>query len=98
VAATLKRPEVLRILVDLRWDINALGRTDRPNSKHAWHTALHHAADAGDVDLARTLLELGADPAVRDRRFDGTPLDWARHANRPELVLLLEPLTPTPLS
>jgi hypothetical protein len=43
------------------------------------------------VALARLLLERGADPAVRDARFDATPLDWARHFDRPAMVELLEP-------
>ena len=40
------------------------------------------------------LVSLGADPGVRDTRFDGTPLDWARYFDRPDLVALLAPLTP----
>jgi len=36
---------------------------------------------------------VGADPDARDRRFDSSPLGWARHVDHPELVALLEPLT-----
>lgn len=42
-------------------------------SDQPWQTALHRAAESGDLDLARTLLRLGADPDIRDQRFDGTP-------------------------
>ncbi|MGH9105801.1 MAG: ankyrin repeat domain-containing protein [Acidimicrobiales bacterium] len=94
-AATLSRPDVLRLLVDLGWDINAKGRTDGP-SNQAWDTALHHAAGAGELDLARVILDLGGDTAVRDGRFNTRPLDWARYFNQPELVDLLEPLTVDP--
>jgi hypothetical protein len=70
-------------------------RTDVP-SDEGWETALHHAAHTGDAALARLLLDLGADPEARDHRFDATPLDWARHAGRPELVELLTAGRPAP--
>jgi hypothetical protein len=43
--------------------------------------------------LAQTLLRLGADPDLRDHRFDSTPLGWARHFGQQPLIDLLEPLT-----
>lgn len=49
-------------------------------------TALHEAAHAGRVDTVGVLLAAGADPAVRERRFDGTPADWAAHAGHTELA------------
>ena len=54
-----------------------MGRTDVP-SDQPWQTALHKAAEDGHLELARTLLRLGADPDVRDHRFGSTPLGWAR--------------------
>ena len=42
-------------------------------------TALHLAAQNGDLDAIRALLELGADPTVRDGLYDGTPANWAEH-------------------
>jgi hypothetical protein len=39
------------------------------------------------------LLDLGADPNVRDDRFNGTPLGWARHFERREMIDLLIPVT-----
>ena len=56
--------------------------------------ALHRAAGDGKLELARALLDLGADPGVRDRRFDATPLGWAQFFGQSELVRLLEPVTP----
>ena len=47
----------------------------------------------GDTALTRLLLSIGADPDVRDKRFDSTPLDWARHFGQAETAALLEPLT-----
>ena len=58
-----------------------------------WQTALHVAAMDGCLHLARSLLALGADPGIRDQRFDSTPLGWARYFGQEELVALLDPLT-----
>ena len=82
----------VELLADLGFDVNAMGRTDVP-SDQPWHTALHKAAEDGNLDLARTLLRLGADPRIRDARFDGTPLGWARYFGQDALADLLEPLT-----
>ena len=59
-----------------------------------WHTALHVAAENGNLPLARTLLELGADPGIRDKHYRSTPLGWARYFDQPALAELLQPLTP----
>jgi ankyrin repeat protein len=91
-AAALGRPPAVELLVEMGFDVNAKGRTDVP-SDQPWQTALHRAAETGDVDLARTLLRLGADPDIHDRRFDATPLGWAEHFGHRELVDLLQPVT-----
>jgi ankyrin repeat protein len=80
------------LLAELGFDVNALGRADAPVEQE-WETALHHSAANGDADLTRLLLELGADPQVRDTRFDATPLDWARHFDQRSTVEILEPVT-----
>jgi Ankyrin repeats (many copies) len=71
-AATGSRGAI-ELLVELGFDVNAMGRADGP-SDQPWQTALHKAADDGDLELARTLLRLGADPDLKDARFGGTPL------------------------
>jgi hypothetical protein len=43
----------------------------------------------------RQLLSLGADPLIRDKRFDSTALGWARYFDQAEIVDLLTPLTET---
>jgi ankyrin repeat protein len=91
-AAACGRPAAVEILAELGFDVNAKGRTDMP-SDQPWQTALHQAAGDGNLELARTLLRLGADPDLRDHRFNGTPLSWARHFGQRELVELLQPLT-----
>jgi ankyrin repeat protein len=77
------RPEAVRLLVELGFDVNA---------RHGAPTALHLAAYGGARELVDLLLELGADPSVRDRDFDATPAGWARHAHHDELADHLEAL------
>jgi ankyrin repeat protein len=91
-AAACGNPAAVEALADLGFDVNARGRTDVP-SDQPWHTALHKAAEDGNVELARTLLRRGADPDIRDARFDGTPLGWARYFGQDAVADLLAPLT-----
>jgi Ankyrin repeats (many copies) len=91
-AAADHRPGAVELLAELGFDVNARGRGDTPGNA-PWETALHRAAERGDLELARTLLGLGADPDITDQRFGGTPLDWARYFGQPPLIELLEPLT-----
>ncbi|HEY0717519.1 MAG TPA: ankyrin repeat domain-containing protein [Streptosporangiaceae bacterium] len=91
-AAVLGRAAAVELIAGQGFDVNAKARTDRPG-RTEWETALHQAAQAGDLALARQLTELGADPDVRDARFGLTPLGWARHFGHPELIAFLEPLT-----
>nr|BFE81954.1 hypothetical protein GCM10020093_045550 [Planobispora longispora] len=94
-AAAQASVEAVTLLAELGFDVNAYGRGDAP-VEEAWETALHHGAANGDVELIRRLLDLGADPGLRDQRFDATPLDWARHLHRPAAAALLEPVTAPP--
>jgi ankyrin repeat protein len=80
------------VLAKLGFDVNAYGRGDAP-VEEPWETALHHSAADGNVELTRRLLHLGADPDLRDQRFDATPLDWARHFHQQSAAALLEPIT-----
>ena len=91
-AAAQGAANAVELLVRAGFDVNARGRSDIP-SNMPWHTALHVAAGNGDLALARTLLELGADPNIADQHYQGTPLGWARHFGQAALVDLLEPVT-----
>ena len=52
-------------------------------------TPLHSAAQSGRIELARLLLDRGADPSLRSD--DGaTPLDLAEENNRPEVAALVQ--------
>jgi hypothetical protein len=96
-AAAHASVETVTVLAELGFDVNAYGRGDAP-VEEAWETALHHSAMAGDVELTRRLLELGADRDLRDQRFDATPLDWARHSHRLSTAALLESAAAPPAS
>ncbi|MFI9848616.1 ankyrin repeat domain-containing protein [Nonomuraea sp. NPDC051941] len=91
-AATQAPTETVMMLAELGFDVNAYGRGDAP-VEEAWETALHHSAGRGDLELTRRLLDLGADPDLRDRRFNDTPLGWARHFHQQPTAALLEPVT-----
>jgi ankyrin repeat protein len=78
-ATELRRPDAIRLLVSLGFDVNAWARI----------TPLHQAAYDGDVAVVETLLELGADPDLRDPSFDATPLGWAEHGRHEEVMALL---------
>jgi ankyrin repeat protein len=59
------------------------------SGRYEGQTALHTAAWNGDLDLVRRLVSLGADLDARDDRFDGRPVDWAGHAQHPDVVSVL---------
>jgi hypothetical protein len=91
-AAAQAGPDVAALLVGAGFEVNAFGRSDAPIEQR-WQTALHVAAGDGNLELARRLLDLGADPDLRDIRFDATALDWARRFDQQPLIELLTPLT-----
>jgi ankyrin repeat protein len=91
-AAAQGAPNAVELLVSAGFDVNALGRSDIPGNE-PWHTALHVAAENGNLALARRLVELGADPNIADKHYKSTPLGWARYFDQPALVELLEPIT-----
>jgi ankyrin repeat protein len=53
------------------------------------HTALHITAERGATELARMLLDAGADPGVRDDKYQATVLGWAEYCGQPEVAELL---------
>lgn len=71
------RIDVVRLLVGRGVDVNA-----SPPGSFRTGPALHTAAMQGQVEVAALLLAHGADPRIRDARYQGTALDWTRHAPR----------------
>ena len=53
-------------------------------------TPLHEAVARGDMQLARVLLAAQPDLTARDAEYHATPLGWARHFGRDELIAALE--------
>jgi ankyrin repeat protein len=53
------------------------------------YTALHVTAANGAVEIARLLLDAGADPGIHDDKYDATVLGWADYCERPEVAQLL---------
>ena len=52
-------------------------------------TPLHLAAMQGHVEMARVLVDAGADATLHDSRHDGDAIAWAMFFNRSEIVELL---------
>jgi hypothetical protein len=44
--------------------------------------------------MVRALLTAGANPNLRDAKFDATPLGWAQHAGHPSTIALIAAATP----
>jgi hypothetical protein len=92
-AASRRAWPAIPLLAELGWDVNARARTDFPMEQEL-ETALHEAAGSGEIDAARMLIQLGADPGIRDNRFQATPLGWAEHFGQQAMADYLRPLTP----
>jgi ankyrin repeat protein len=52
-------------------------------------TAAHRAADAGQVDVLRMLVDSGADLAAADIQFAATPLGWAEYFGQEDAAAYL---------
>jgi ankyrin repeat protein len=53
------------------------------------HTALHMTIENGAIDIARVLLDAGADPNVRDDKYNATALGWAEYFGRDDFAALI---------
>jgi ankyrin repeat protein len=71
------RREAARVALEAGADPNAFLPV------HAHSTALHQAVLSDDVELLELLVSFGARTDVHDTLWNGTPLDWAIHENRP---------------
>lgn len=81
-AAGHRHVAAVRLLAGLGFDVNHRRRT----------TPLHEAAWNDDVEMARTLVELGADPSIADTEHRSTPLGWAEYGNKREVAAYLRTL------
>ena len=85
-AADAKQRDGLRLIVELGVDINAIvpgTGLDR--------SVLHNAAGWGGLEMVKFLLELGADPSLRDPTYHAAPIGWALHNHQDDVVEYLLP-------
>jgi ankyrin repeat protein len=87
-ASLCGRLEVVRLLLDRGTNIDAT-----PTGSHWTATALHAAAGQGQRAVVELLVERGADQSIKDVRYQSTPLGWARHMSREDVVALLTELS-----
>ena len=76
----------VRWLIERGVDVNA--------KRELWdcnHTALHVTTElpGGALELTRVLLDAGADPNIRDDKYQSTVLGWAEFCGQPEIAELL---------
>jgi len=80
-AVAAQQSDGVRLTVALGVDVNGMV----PGTGHD-RSALHNAAGFGSLAMVRLLLELGADPALRDPTYHATPIGWARHSRQQDIV------------
>lgn len=83
-ASLCGRTDVVRLLLDHGTNIDAT-----PTGSHWTATALHAAAGQGQRDVVELLVERGADASIKDVRYQSTPLGWAEHMGRDDVIALL---------
>ena len=82
--------DAVRWLLDHGADVNRRATFGGPGHGQGV-TALHLAAQGGHLEVARLLIERGADTAVKDDLFASTPGGWARHFGQEQVAALLAP-------
>jgi ankyrin repeat protein len=83
-AAETGRTEALEPLQRLGFDVNHM----------AGAAPIHRAALNGHLATVQRLVELGADPELRDPSYDGDALGWAEHNHQQAVADYLRGLQP----
>ena len=84
LAVSKKNVDAVRWLIARGVDVDAKRRMWDCN-----HTALHMTTENGAIDIARILLEAGADPDIRDDKYNATTLGWADFFGRDDFATLI---------
>lgn len=84
-AALYGNAPMLAALLERGVDLNAFS----PEGMHPHATALHHAVASGSLDAVQVLLEAGASLDIRDRIYNGTPLEWAEYLEQTDIAAYL---------
>jgi uncharacterized protein len=80
-AARRDRPDVLVLLLDLGVRLEIQDRTGK--------RALHEAAASNALGAAKFLVERGAEVDPRESSYNATPIGWAAHGDKPDMVTFL---------
>ncbi|MEI8406689.1 MULTISPECIES: ankyrin repeat domain-containing protein [unclassified Kribbella] len=75
-AAEIGRTEALQPLKNLGFDLNIMALT----------APIHRPALNGHLDTVKKLIELGADPTVRDTMYGGNAMGWAEHGGQQAVI------------
>jgi len=78
LAAQHGHADIVRLLLDAGEDPSRYN----PEGNHSHSTPLHQAVLAGHEAVVRLLVERGARLDIKDTIYQGTPLGWARYAER----------------
>jgi ankyrin repeat protein len=84
LAVGKKNADTIRWLIAHGVDVNAKRVMFDCNQ-----TALHMTAESGAIDIARMLLDAGADPDIRDDKYDATVLGWAEFCGQEQVAELI---------
>ncbi|HEY3512862.1 ankyrin repeat domain-containing protein [Kribbella sp. NPDC051137] len=82
-AAEVGRTEAMEPLQRLGYDLTRVTQGAAP---------IHRAAINGHLETVRKLIELGADPEVRDPNYHGNALSWAEHNHQDAVAAFLRGL------
>ena len=83
-AAARQEWEAVALIAELGFDLTA-------RAEESGATALHYAAGAGRLDVARMLLDRGCDPSKTETRFSATPAGWAEFFGHADVAAELNP-------
>jgi ankyrin repeat protein len=84
LSVSKKNAAAVRWLIAHGVDVNAKRNLWDCNS-----TALHMTAESGAIEIARMLLDAGADPNIHDDKYDATVLGWAEYCEQPQVAELV---------
>ncbi|MEM7028653.1 MAG: ankyrin repeat domain-containing protein [Chloroflexota bacterium] len=76
--------DVASYLLEQGVDIDAM-----PMDEQSKRTALHFAVLRDQRDMAQFLVEHGADLLLQDEMYGATPLEWAKHEGKEEIISYL---------
>ena len=88
-AATKGRIAAARWLIEHGANVNQRATFGGPSHGQGV-TALHLAAQSGQLEMVRFLLDRGADPTIKDDLYGGTALGWAEHGEAMDVVAYLK--------